>query len=58
VRNIEKAAQPRQSSVNAKTAKQMLNVGLVRRIKGSFSPTNFGLVVYHAQLIVEAGVSQ
>ena len=30
---------------------------MVQRIKGSFSLTNFGAVVYHAQLIIEAGIN-
>lgn len=37
--------------------KLLLRVGVVQRIKGSFSLTNFGAVVYHAQLIIEAGVN-
>jgi hypothetical protein len=37
--------------------KLLLKVGVVQRIKGSFSLTNFGAVVYHAQLIIEAGVN-
>src|SRR5437867_4439555 len=37
--------------------KQLLNAGLVKRIKGKFSLTNFGLVVYHGQLVMEAGVN-
>jgi DNA-binding HxlR family transcriptional regulator len=37
--------------------KQLLNAGLVRRHKGKFSPTNFGIVIYHAQLVMEAGVN-
>lgn len=37
--------------------KLLLKVGVIRRIKGSFSLTNFGAVVYHAQLIIEAGVN-
>ena len=34
----------------------MLQVGLVKRNKGSFSLTNFGAVVFHAQLVIEAGI--
>lgn len=37
--------------------RQLLNAGLVRRHKGKFSLTNFGVVVYHAQLIIETGVT-
>ena len=37
--------------------RQLLKAGLVRRIKGSFSLTCLGAVVYHAQLIVEKGVN-
>ncbi|MGB8154527.1 MAG: hypothetical protein WCF97_11480 [Nitrososphaeraceae archaeon] len=37
--------------------RQLLKTGLVRSIKGSFSLTCLGAVVYHAQLIVEKGVN-
>jgi hypothetical protein len=37
--------------------KLLLRSGVVQRIKGSFSLTAFGAVVYHAQLIIEAGVN-
>ena len=37
--------------------RQLLKAGLVQRIKGSFSLTCLGVVVYHAQLIVEKGVN-
>jgi hypothetical protein len=37
--------------------KLLLSVGVVQRIKGNFSLTNFGAVVYHAQLIIEAGLN-
>jgi predicted transcriptional regulator len=37
--------------------RQLLKAGLVKRIKGSFSLTCLGAVVYHAQLIVEKGVN-
>jgi predicted transcriptional regulator len=37
--------------------RQLLEAGLVQRIKGSFSLTNLGTVIYHAQLIMEAGVN-
>lgn len=36
--------------------RRLLQVGLVKRNKGSFSLTNFGTVVFHAQLVVEAGI--
>lgn len=36
---------------------KLLNSGIVRRVKGKFSLTNFGTVVYHAALIMEAGVN-
>lgn len=35
---------------------RMLQVGLVKRSKGSFSLTNFGIVVFHAQLVIESGI--
>jgi hypothetical protein len=37
--------------------KLLLRAGVVQRIKGTFSLTNFGAVVYHAQLIIEAGLN-
>jgi hypothetical protein len=37
--------------------KQLLKAGLVQRIKGRFSLTCLGAVVYHAQLVIEAGVN-
>jgi hypothetical protein len=37
--------------------KLLLRVGVVQRIKGNFSLTNFGAVVYHSQLIIEAGLN-
>ena len=37
--------------------RQLLKAGLIQRIKGSFSLTCLGAVVYHAQLIVEKGVN-
>jgi hypothetical protein len=37
--------------------RQLLVAGLVQRIKGSFSLTNLGTVINHAQLIMEAGVN-
>jgi len=36
--------------------RQMLNAGIIRRIKGKFSLTNFGIIVYHGQLVMEKGV--
>lgn len=36
---------------------KLIKSGLVKRAKGRFSLTNFGIVVYHAQTIMEAGVS-
>ena len=36
--------------------RRMLQVGLVKRSKGSFSLTNFGIVVFHAQLLIESGI--
>lgn len=36
---------------------QLMNAGLVQRIKGRFSLTNLGAVIYHAQLIMEVGVN-
>jgi DNA-binding HxlR family transcriptional regulator len=37
--------------------RQLLDAGLVQRVKGRFSLTNLGTVIYHAQLIMEAGVN-
>jgi len=36
--------------------RRLLQVGLVKRNKGSFSLTNFGAVVFHAQLVIKAGI--
>ena len=36
---------------------QLLKQGLIRRNKGSFSLTSLGIIVYHAQLVIEAGVN-
>lgn len=36
---------------------RLMKSGLVKRSKGKFSLTNFGVVVYHAALIMEAGVN-
>jgi hypothetical protein len=35
---------------------QLLKTGLVKRSKGQFSLTTFGLIVYHAQLVMESGI--
>jgi predicted transcriptional regulator len=37
--------------------RQLLKAGLVQRIRGCFSLTCLGAVVYHAQLVVEKGVN-
>ncbi len=37
--------------------RKLVTAGLAKRIKGRFSLTNFGIVVYHAALIVEASVN-
>jgi hypothetical protein len=37
--------------------RELLDAGLVQRIKGRFSITNLGIVIYHSQLIMEAGVN-
>jgi hypothetical protein len=37
--------------------RQMLSAGIIRRVKGKFSLTNLGLIVYHGQLIMEKGVN-
>lgn len=37
--------------------RQMLNAGLIRRVKGKFSLTNFGVIVYHGQMVMEKGVN-
>jgi hypothetical protein len=36
---------------------QLLKQGLIQRNKGSFSLTCLGIIVYHAELIIEAGVN-
>jgi hypothetical protein len=36
---------------------QLLKQGLIQRNKGSFSLTSLGIIVYHAQIIIEAGVN-
>ena len=37
--------------------RQLLKQGLVQRNKGSFSLTCLGVIVYHAQSVIEAGVN-
>lgn len=37
--------------------RQLLKAGLVQRVKGCFSVTCLGAVVYHSQLVIEAGVN-
>ena len=37
--------------------KQLLQTGLIKRSKGSFSITSLGSIVFHAQLVIETGVS-
>ena len=37
--------------------RQLLKAGLVQRIIGSFSLTSLGIIVYHAQSVIEAGVN-
>ena len=37
--------------------KQLLKTGLIKRSKSSFSITFLGAIVYHAQLVIEKGVS-
>ena len=37
--------------------RRLLKAGLVQRIKGSFSLTCLGPVVYHAQVVIESGVN-
>ena len=36
---------------------QLLKQVLIQRSKGSFSLTSLGIIVYHAQLVIEAGVN-
>ena len=36
---------------------QLLQAGLIQRNKGSFSLTCLGVIVYHAQLVIETGVN-
>ena len=37
--------------------RQLLKQGLIQRNKGSFSLTCLGVIVYHAQLVIETGVN-
>jgi predicted transcriptional regulator len=37
--------------------KRLMEVGLVKRIKGRFSLTNFGVIINHAELLMEAGLN-
>jgi predicted transcriptional regulator len=37
--------------------KKLMKTGLIQRVKGQFSLTNFGLVIYHAHLIMENGLN-
>jgi predicted transcriptional regulator len=37
--------------------RRLFDAGLVKRVKGRFSLTNLGTVIYHAHLIMEAGVN-
>jgi hypothetical protein len=37
--------------------RQLLKGGLVQKIKGNFSLTCFGAIVYHAQVVIESGVN-
>ena len=36
--------------------RRLLQVGLVKRRKGFSSLANFGIVVFHAQLVIESGI--
>lgn len=36
--------------------KRLLQVGLVKRRKGSFLLANFATVVFHGQLVIESGI--
>lgn len=36
--------------------RQMLDAGIIRRVKGKFSLTNFGVIVYHGQSVMTKGV--
>ena len=36
---------------------QLLKPGLIQRSKGSFSLTSLGIIVNHAQIVIEAGVN-
>jgi len=37
--------------------RQLLKTGVIKRLKGRFSLTSFGVIVYHAQLVVEKGMN-
>jgi hypothetical protein len=37
--------------------RQMLNTGIIKRVKGRFSLTNFGVIVYYGQMVMEKGVN-
>jgi len=37
--------------------RQLLKTGVIKRLKGRFSLTSFGVIVYHAELIVEKGMN-
>jgi hypothetical protein len=37
--------------------RQMVNAGIIKRVKGRFSLTNFGVIVYHGQMVMEKGVN-
>jgi predicted transcriptional regulator len=37
--------------------RQLMSAGIIRRVKGKFSLTNFGVIVYHGQLVMEKGVN-
>ncbi len=39
------------------STRRLLKTGLIERSKGNFSLTSLGAVVYHAQLITQAGVN-
>jgi hypothetical protein len=37
--------------------RQLMSAGIIRRVKGKFSLTNFVVIVYHGQLVMEKGVN-
>lgn len=59
--NVESEVLKQKEGVSKKQyylrTRRLMNTGIVKRVKGRFSLTNFGLVVYHAALIMEAGVN-